>query len=148
MRCLQRRAREISIGGGGWALVELLILLEPAFGPIVDARDAGLRLRLVEGSRIPTREAGLTPMSIYDPLSAFLKQQRLNELILDFPEIEKLIGRLLPASAERPQWWANEKNPSTSHTQRNAWRDAGYDAFLIKGSNKVRFVRVSRKAGI
>jgi len=81
-------------------------------------------------------------MSKYDPLRVHLGQQRLDEIFLTFKEIEGLIGRPLPASAVRPQWWANEKSPSTSHTQRNAWRDAGFNAFLIHGSNKVRFVRV------
>ncbi|HUZ74070.1 MAG TPA: hypothetical protein VMU87_13900 [Stellaceae bacterium] len=31
----------------------------------------------------------------------------------------------------------------TSHGQREAWRAAGYDVFLVRGSNKVKFRRRS-----
>ena len=36
---------------------------------------------------------------------------------------------MLPKSATRPQWWANVTDPDTTHVQRKAWREAGYDAF-------------------
>jgi len=80
-------------------------------------------------------------MSIYDPLRDYLRLQKLREFELAFLEIEKLIGRRLPKSADRPQWWANQKDGL--RPQRDAWRDAGYDAFLIKGRDRVRFCRVS-----
>jgi hypothetical protein len=67
-------------------------------------------------------------MSIYDPLRDFLKQQKFREIELSFARIEQIIGRRLPRSAERPQ--------------REAWRAAGSDAFLIAGSRKVQFRRV------
>jgi hypothetical protein len=41
------------------------------------------------------------------------------------------------------RWWANVTDLKTTHVQRNAWREAGYDAFLISGSERVTF----RKAG-
>jgi hypothetical protein len=78
-------------------------------------------------------------MSVYDPLRAYLHKQRLAELMLTFAEIEKTLDRDLPKSAERPQWWANQKDGV--RPQRDAWQNAGYDAFLIKGSGKVRFVK-------
>ena len=81
-------------------------------------------------------------MSEYDPLRDRLRVERLSEIVLSFSEIEQLIGRQLPSSALRPQWWANEKSADTSHTQRNAWRDAGYDAFLVKDARKVRFKKI------
>jgi hypothetical protein len=76
-------------------------------------------------------------MSVYDPLRDYLLRQTYREIELRFDEIEKILRRRLPTSAERPQWWANLKEKS--HTQREAWRAAGYDAFLIKGASRVRF---------
>jgi hypothetical protein len=78
-------------------------------------------------------------MGIYDPLRDHLNKQRTKEFILTFLEIENVIGRHLPKSADRPQWWANQTDGV--RPQRDAWRDAGYEAFLIKGSDKVRFCK-------
>ncbi len=41
-------------------------------------------------------------------------------------------------SAQRPEWWAN---PDTRYVQCRTWLDAGYNAFLVKGAEKVRFER-------
>ena len=38
-----------------------------------------------------------------------------------------------------PQWGANVTDLKTSHVQRNAWREAGYEAFLVSGSDRVTF---------
>jgi hypothetical protein len=78
----------------------------------------------------------------YDPLRDHLSRQALSELIMPFAEIEQLVGPL-PDSAQRPQWWANVRSQTSASVQREAWRAAGYNAFLIAGSNKVRFVRVA-----
>jgi hypothetical protein len=80
-------------------------------------------------------------MSKYAPLRDYLQRQSGAEFFLTFKEIERIIGASLPRSAARPQWWANVKEIST-HVQREAWRAAKYDAFLIAGSQKVRFRRV------
>jgi hypothetical protein len=80
-------------------------------------------------------------MSIYDPLRDYLKGHEFQELELSFPKIEEIMGRPLPRSADRPQWWANQV--AAGRPQREAWRAAGFDAFLIAGSRKVRFRRVS-----
>jgi hypothetical protein len=79
-------------------------------------------------------------MSVYDPLRDYLKGHKFRELELSFLEIEKILGRPLSAAADRPQWWANVVK--SGHTQREAWRAAGFDAFLIAGSRKVKFRRV------
>lgn len=84
--------------------------------------------------------SGIGSMAKYDALSDYLKVQRARELTLTFDEIERLVG-LLPRSAERPQWWANVRDPKTTHVQRKAWGAAGYDAFLVAGARKVRFCR-------
>lgn len=78
-------------------------------------------------------------MSRYDPLRDFLRQQSASEFYMRFSEVEALVGPL-PKSAERPQWWANTTTVWTN-VQRRAWLDGGYDAFLVSGSSKVRFVR-------
>ena len=83
-------------------------------------------------------------MSKYAPLRDYLQKQSLSEIVLTFSNIEKIIANRLPKSAELPQWWANEKNGS--HVQRDAWRKAGYDAFLIKGSSKVKFKQAKRSS--
>ena len=80
-------------------------------------------------------------MSKYDPLSGHLRRQRQDELELTFVEIERILGAMLPKSAALPQWWSNVTDPKTTHVQRKAWRDAGYDAFLLTGKDRVRFKR-------
>ena len=79
-------------------------------------------------------------MSIYDPLRDYLRNHHFQDLELSFQAIEGIIGRRLPRSADRPQWWANQVAPG--RPQREAWRAAGFDAFLIAGSRKVQFRRV------
>ncbi|MGO9391690.1 DUF7662 domain-containing protein [Rhodoblastus sp.] len=81
-------------------------------------------------------------MSKYSALRDHLQKQHLSTFELTFKEIEEIIEGSLPASASRPQWWANVAGPS-SHVQREAWRAAGYDAFLISGRNRVKFQKVS-----
>ena len=85
---------------------------------------------------------GDRPMSKYDPLRDHLRKQPFREAVLTFKAIEDIIGSPLPASAARPQWWANVKDKHTTHVQRNAWGDAGFNAFLIAGSRRVRFERL------
>lgn len=82
-------------------------------------------------------------MGKYDPLRDYLRRQRSERFEMTFVEIERKIGYMLPKSASRPQWWANVSDPRTTHVQRKAWGDAGYDAFLIAGADKVRFEKVT-----
>lgn len=82
-------------------------------------------------------------MAKYDPLRDYLRKQRTDEFELTFVEIERKIGYMLPKSASLPQWWANTTEPDTRHVQRKAWGDAGYDAFLISGADRVRFRKVA-----
>jgi len=82
-------------------------------------------------------------MARYDPLRDCLRKQKLAEFELSFAEIERKIGYMLPNSASQPQWWANTAVPDKRYVQRKAWGEAGYDAYLIAGSDRVRF---SRKA--
>lgn len=78
--------------------------------------------------------------SRYRPLQDWLLGQTAPELVVSFAEVEKVLGVALPVSAERPQWWANTTKAHTN-VQREAWRAAGYDAFLLKDQGRVRFVK-------
>jgi hypothetical protein len=73
-------------------------------------------------------------MAKYDPLENYLSRRGSDEIELEFVELERIIGSPLPPSASRPQWWANETDPSTAHVQCRAWSRAGYDAFLLPRS--------------
>ena len=53
-------------------------------------------------------------MSKYDPLYGHLRRQRQAELELTFAEIERILGAMLPNSADRPQWWANVTDPDSA----------------------------------
>jgi hypothetical protein len=80
--------------------------------------------------------------SRYDPLRDWLLGQSGQELTLSFQEVEEILGSALPASATLPQWWANTAKAHTN-VQREAWRAAAYDAFLMKDQAKVRFVKTA-----
>lgn len=98
---------------------------------------------IISSSSTSISERGVVPTGRkYDPLCTYLSTQVLSELTLTFDEIERIIGAPLPKSADTPQWWANVTDPATSHVQRHAWREAGYDAFLLAGSRKAKFRRV------
>lgn len=84
--------------------------------------------------------ANTEAMAKYDPLKRYLSRQKAS-LDLTFPEIERIVGAMLPKSAHRQQWWANETSPTTSHVQIAAWRDAGFRAALV-ATERVRFERV------
>ncbi|HEY9552872.1 DUF7662 domain-containing protein [Allosphingosinicella sp.] len=83
-------------------------------------------------------------MAKYDPLHRYLRRKDAGEIEMTFTHIERVLGAMLPNSAARPQWWANEISLGSRHVQCRAWRDAGYDAFLIEGEDRVRFKRRPR----
>ena len=82
-------------------------------------------------------------MPKYDPLETYLRRRAGAGLELSFADIERIIGSMLPNSATREQWWANETDPKSRHVQCRAWRNAGYDAFLLPNRDRVRFARRS-----
>ena len=64
-------------------------------------------------------------MAKYAPLHEHLKSQIKVEIVMDFDEIEKIIGSKLPPSARKySAWWA--KGEAGQHVQKRAWLDAGY----------------------
>ncbi len=87
-------------------------------------------------------------MAKYDPLRDYLRRQKTDDLELTFVELERKIGYMLPKSASLPQWWAKTTDAATPPVQQKAWSDAGFDAVLIAGADRVRFRRVRTiKAG-
>jgi hypothetical protein len=70
---------------------------------------------------------GWDDVSKYDSLRDYLKKQNQRELILSFEQIEEILGFALPRSAQRAEWWG-EDSPEHPRLQREAIRDAGYDA--------------------
>lgn len=70
-------------------------------------------------------------MPKYKPLYDYLRRKPGPEVEMSLVQIERVIGAMLPNSASRPQWWANERSSETRHVQCSAWLDAGYEAFLL-----------------
>lgn len=65
----------------------------------------------------------MSPKSKYYPLFEYLRQQPDSGLLeLSFAEIETILGKPLPPTAQTTRaWWANSK---TSHGQ--SWQEAGW----------------------
>lgn len=78
-------------------------------------------------------------MPKYTPLFDYLRKKSAPELVMSFADIEWVFGAMLPNSAAKPQWWANEQDQDARQLQTFAWLDAGYEAFLVSGTEKVRF---------
>ena len=81
-------------------------------------------------------------MPKYTPLYDYLRRKPGPEVELSFVQIERVLGSMLPKSASRQQWWANERSADSRHVQRRAWIDAGYEAFLLP-KERVLFRRLS-----
>ncbi len=81
-------------------------------------------------------------MSKYRPLCDYLRGQDRPRLELSFMEIEQIIGHQLPPSAYAPRWWTNGRNSRRAPLWQEAWRNAGYDALLLHGSDRVEFRRL------
>jgi hypothetical protein len=96
---------------------------------------------------IRTRDVSSRPrkphLSKYQPLQEFLREQSSSRLELSFVEIERIIGNELPPSAYAPRWWISGRNCRRNPLWQDAWRNAGYDAALLPGSDRVEFRRLS-----
>ena len=78
-------------------------------------------------------------MAKFDPLAEHCRQQTLQTFDMPFHKIEALIGGKLPASACRPQYWAN--TTAASGSVRSVMVNTPYDTFLVDGSKRVQFRR-------
>jgi hypothetical protein len=83
-------------------------------------------------------------MGKYDPLEGHLRRQKADTYEMSFRDVERVLGGLLPKSAQRPEWWANEQNPETRHVQCRAWLQAGFRAVVRPQAERVRFERMAR----
>jgi hypothetical protein len=72
----------------------------------------------------------------------YLSNQSSPRVELTFVEIERIIGRELPPSAYSPRWWIAGRNSTHRPLWQNAWREAGYDAALLLGADRVQFRRM------
>lgn len=76
----------------------------------------------------------------YAPLGKYLAKLPAStaEVILTFAEVERIVGRRLPASArEYRVWWANQKGGSRAYH----WQDAGFKSAVNMTRQTVRFYR-------
>lgn len=84
-------------------------------------------------------------MNDYDLLRDYLRTQNSIELTLTFGEIEDILGFALPRASQRASWWEKERNPENARPQRNAIRDAGYEATRLSQGGGVRFRKIPPK---
>jgi hypothetical protein len=70
----------------------------------------------------------------YKNLYTYLKESQKIEVILTFEEIEKIINRKLPNSAQihSEAWWSNNYD----HSQAISWIDAGYKTDMVSDTHK------------
>ena len=62
-------------------------------------------------------------MGVYDPLRVYLRKQSDPVVRMTFGQVERVLGKPLPASARKHQaWWANETVGTHSHAR--SWLDA------------------------
>ena len=62
--------------------------------------------------------------------------------MLSFDEIEDILGFALPRAAHRAEWWFDD-TAEHPKLQRQAVRDAGYDARRLPDAKAVRFTKAS-----
>jgi hypothetical protein len=77
-------------------------------------------------------------MTKYAGLTDYLKTRTEGELTLTFDEIADIINGYLPKSAEQSRYWEDAAKMCAGH---KASRRAGYCTYLLRGNDKVRFVR-------
>ncbi|HAX80749.1 MAG TPA: transcriptional regulator [Cyanobacteria bacterium UBA11372] len=83
--------------------------------------------------------------SKYQPLLDYLRaNSHLDEVTLNFADIEALLNNPLPASAHNQQgWWSNRKKGAL---QASAWMEAGYRVENVDlDSQRVTFRKLIRK---
>src|SRR5687768_11695735 len=76
-------------------------------------------------------------MSVYEPITRFLRQTQEPTIRLTFQDIERIISRPLPQSAYRyREWWSN--NP-TGHSHARSWAEAGWRTEKVDLERRVLF---------
>lgn len=78
----------------------------------------------------PTPRSSSSPRGSYQPLGHHLNAVDGARVVLSFTEIERILGRTLPASARKHRaWWSNERSGSHSHAR--SWMDAGWHVAVV-----------------
>jgi hypothetical protein len=81
----------------------------------------------------------------YEPLGAFLRGQRSEEVPLTFDEIEKITGVKLPPKAQHHRaWWSNN---ASNNVMTKVWLEAGYESARVDMSARTLVFRRVAKAG-
>ena len=81
----------------------------------------------------------------YEPLGAFLRGQRSEEVPLTFDEIEKITGVKLPPKAQHHRaWWSNN---ASNNVMTKVWLEAGYESTRVDMSARKLVFRRVGKAG-
>lgn len=103
----------------------------------IDSRTSGL-------SDPPAPRQMAAPRGSYQPLQDHLQTVLENRVALSFSQIERILGRQLPASARKHRaWWSNERSGSHSHAR--AWMDAGWHVAAVDfNGGRVEFGRGRR----
>ena len=84
-------------------------------------------------------------MGKYEPLGAFLRGQRGEEVPLTFNEIEKITGVKLPPKAQHHRaWWSNN---ASNNVMTKVWLEAGYESARVDMSARKLVFRRVAKAG-
>ncbi|MGO4350657.1 hypothetical protein AB4Z25_01840 [Rhizobium sp. RAF36] len=79
-------------------------------------------------------------MSKYEPLGEYLRHQRRAHIPMTFMDIERILGKELPASKLHRAWWSNNANNNVMTKQ---WLDAGYETESVDiASERLVFRRV------
>jgi hypothetical protein len=79
----------------------------------------------------------------YQPLGAFLRGQRGEEVLLTFDDIEKITGVKLPPKAQHHRaWWSNN---AANNVMTKVWLEAGYESARVDiTARKLLFRRVAK----
>lgn len=68
-------------------------------------------------------------MGKYEPLGAFLRSQRTQEVRMTFDEIERVTGVKLPPKAQHHRaWWSNN---ASNNVMTKVWLEAGYESAQV-----------------
>ncbi len=91
---------------------------------------------------LPRRSSG--SRGSYQPLCDHLQTVDAFRLELSFADIERILGRTLPASARKHRaWWSNERSGTHSHAR--AWMDAGWHVASVDfNAGRVEFSKGRR----
>jgi hypothetical protein len=83
----------------------------------------------------------------YEPLKNYLSDCSSTEAVLDFDDIERIIGAKLPQSARKhPAWWSNN---GQGHVNARAWLEAGFKTSKVDLNRAtVVFQRASNKEDV